>query len=75
MIDFRKMAESMVANSLEQVQTLGDLSRLDEVVDSQIGELSLSFKGEHRQHHFIQTLREIVHAYVRMLAEQKFTHV
>ena len=66
-----KNAERIVQNSLSALQTPDQLLELDEIVRSEIGDLSLSLRGEHRDYVFTRTLAEIVHVYIRSLAEAR----
>ena len=57
-------AQKIVENSLQRIEPNAQLSTVETVVKLQVGELSLSLKGEQRASVVHQALIEIAQAYV-----------
>ncbi|WP_146101311.1 hypothetical protein [Bradyrhizobium sp. AC87j1] len=66
-------AAQIVQKSLERIQSPDQMHDLNFVVEREVGELSLTLKGEDAPSYLRQALVEIAQAYVRSMAERKFS--
>ena len=69
-------AAKIVEGSLHRIQRPDQLDDIDMIVSKEVGELSLSLQGDawDRTARLQHALIEIVGAYVRSKAKQKFRH-